>query len=335
QLRCLANLSFYFSFNATVDLATFFGAVVSNRTGFAVTDGVNALAFYAVLVDQNVANSLSTALGQTLVVLVSTYGVGMTFYSGAGLRVLLHEVSQVLDVAVAFFTNLGLVEVELHVQLNADQFWLRLWLGVNDRSRCWLWSRLDLSNLTGAAAEVHTNTQTCHPLAFVGIDVVHAINAGFGEKVLCEVVLHTSADVCKGSAVTTTTVCLTDALMGSTSGNVGTQTNSRLTEVVSGVQGSQAALDVLVTISAQRILGSQVMVFAVGQTERNVFGQKVTDASAIQLTVALYITRAVSEIVLAKRFHLYGALALSQRANRSGGNQGANRNAQGVFKLHP
>src|SRR5690606_41420830 len=90
----------------------------------------------------------------------------MTFYSGAGLRVLLHEVSQVLDVAVAFFTNLSLVEVELHVQLNADQFWLRLWLGVNDRSRRWLWSRLDLSNLTGAAAEVHTNTQTCHPLAF-------------------------------------------------------------------------------------------------------------------------------------------------------------------------
>src|SRR5690606_32958700 len=113
------------------------------------------------------------------------------------------------------------------------------------RSRCWLWSRLDLSNLTGAAAEVHTNTQTCHPLAFVGIDVVHAINAGFGEEILGEVVLHTSADIGKGAAVTTATVRLTDALMSSASGNVGTQANTRLTEVVSGVQGSQAALDVL------------------------------------------------------------------------------------------
>src|SRR5690606_15908729 len=329
-----ANLSFHFSFNATVDLATFLGAVVSNRTGLAVTDGVDALAFHAVLVDQHVANSFGTTLGQTLVVLVGTDGVGVTFNSGAGLRVLLHEVGQVLDVAVAFFTYAGLVEVELHIQLDTDQFRLRLRLGVDDGGRCWLGSRLDLSDLASTTTEVQTHAHARHPLAVAGIDVVHTVDASLGEQVLGGVVLQAGTDVGEG-AVVTTAAGLADALVSHACGKVGTQTHTRLTEVVNRVERGEAALDVLVGTVVDRIVSRHVVIFTIGQAQGNIVGEEVADSGAIQLTFVFEVAGAVGEVVLAKRLYLYGALPLGECAGGRGGQYRANYNAQGVFSFHP
>ncbi len=252
----------------------------------------------------------------------------MTFNHGGGLRVLLHEVSEVLDVAVAFFADARLVEIELDVQFDTHDFRSRFRLGVDDRSRSRFRSRLNGCDLTGAATEVQADTNASHPLSFVGIDVVHAVNARLGEEVLGEVVLHASTHVGEGAAVTTTTIGLADALVRNASGNVRTQTNTRSTEVVSGVKGSQAALDVLVAaIGANRILGGQVVILAIGKTQRNIVGKEVADASTVELAVTLYVTRAIGEVVLAERFHLYGTLSLGQRAKRSGGNHRTDNDA--------
>src|SRR5690606_16365636 len=335
QIRCvLANLSFHFSFNATVDLATFLGAVVSNRTGLTVANRINTLAFYAVLVDQHFANSFSTTLGQTLVVLVGTDGVSVTFNNGAGLRVLLHEVSQVLDVAVAFFTDTGLVEVELHVQLDTNGFRSRLWLGIHDWCWCWLRSRLDLGNLTGAAAEVQTYTHACHPLAVAAVDVVHTINAGLSKQVLGEVVLQTSADVGE-SAVVTAATRLTNALVRHAGGQVRTQTYAWLAEVVNRVKRREATLDVLVGTTIDRVVGRHVVIFAIGQAQGNIIGQEIANAGAIELAFIFEVTGAVGEVMLAERLYFYGALPLGERANGAGSQNRANNNAQGVFSFHP
>src|SRR3989338_1941955 len=114
--------SFNSRFYATVYSAASFASVVSNRSSFAVAYSVYALSFNAVLVNQNFANSVCTTLGQLLVVGVRTKGVSVTFHGGAGLWVLLHEVSQVLDVAVAVLLDFSLVEVKFHVQFNSNSF---------------------------------------------------------------------------------------------------------------------------------------------------------------------------------------------------------------------
>ncbi len=98
--------------------------------------------------------------------------------------------------------------------------------------------------------------------------------------------------------------------------------------MVSGVKGSQAALDVLVAaIGANRILGGQVVILAIGKTQRNIVGKEVADASTVKLAVTLHVTRAIGEVVLAERFHLYGTLSLGQRAKRSGGNHRTDNDA--------
>ncbi|SPO60539.1 protein of unknown function, partial [Pseudomonas inefficax] len=66
----LLGLGFYLSFNATVDSAAFFGGVVGNRTGFAVANRVNTAGFHAVLLGQDLLDSVGTTLGQLLVVSV-------------------------------------------------------------------------------------------------------------------------------------------------------------------------------------------------------------------------------------------------------------------------
>ncbi len=68
------------------------------------------------------------------------------------------------------------------------------------------------------------------------------------------------------------------------------------------------------------------MVFAIGKTQRNIVGKEVTNASAVELAV-LDVTRAVGEVVLAERFHFDSALALCQRAKRSGGNHRTDHDA--------
>lgn len=80
--------SFDLGFNATVDRAAFAGGVVSHRAGFTVTYRADAVAAYAILVDQYIAHSVGTALGQALVVGVGTDGVSVTFNHGGGGRVL-------------------------------------------------------------------------------------------------------------------------------------------------------------------------------------------------------------------------------------------------------
>src|SRR5690606_5562301 len=159
--------------------------------------------------------------------------------------------SQVLDVAVAFFFDAVFVEVELDVQLNANGFQCRLRsrlrhrLGCssNDRSR----SRL------AATAEVQTNTHAGLPLGVALVDVVQSVNAGTGVEHFGEVVLGTSASDSQGGVVTTTAVGVADALMAEAGRNVRTQANTRLTEVVDGLQVGQVAFDVLAAGSAFKI----------------------------------------------------------------------------------
>src|SRR5690606_1955648 len=124
-----------------------------------------------------------------------------------------HEVGQVLDVGVAFFFDLGLVEVELDVQLDANglgrlrsrsDFGYRLDNRLGNRSR----GRL------GAATEVHTDTDARRPLGVALVDVVLGFNAGTGVEVLGEVQLGTTAQVGEGGAVTATGTVLADALVG-------------------------------------------------------------------------------------------------------------------------
>src|SRR5690606_9968332 len=105
-----------------------------------------------------------TTLGQALVVGISTNRVSVTFNGGGGLRVLVHEVSQVLNIRIAFLLDHRLVEVEFHVQFDANNFSSRLRLSY--RLRSGLRSRLyssNLLNLASVATEVQTDTDTSHP----------------------------------------------------------------------------------------------------------------------------------------------------------------------------
>ena len=148
----------------------------------------------------------------------------MTFNSGGGGWVLLHEVSQVLDVAVAVWLDNRLVEVELNVQLNTNNF-SNCWAAVSvnsyvgwgvralvnvvanaivvavgaDFSWCWNWS----SSRLGAATEVHTDTNARSPLGVALVDVVLSFNASTGVEVFGEVQLGTAANVGEGGTVTT------------------------------------------------------------------------------------------------------------------------------------
>ena len=85
--------SFNSCFYATVNSATSFSCVISNWVSFAITNSVNAIASYAIFVNQYGTNSVGATGRQTLVVSISTNGVGIAFNGGAGLWLLVHEVS--------------------------------------------------------------------------------------------------------------------------------------------------------------------------------------------------------------------------------------------------
>ena len=337
-------------FNATVNSATFFGGVVSNRTGFAVANRVNTARFYAVLLGQNLLNGASATLGQLLVVSVWTYGVSVTFDSGSSRWVLLHEVSQVLDVAVAVRLDNRLVEVELDVQLNTYDFgncWAAVGVNGNVGWGVWAfvdvvadavvvavgahfsnWSWSDFSSLR-ATAEVQADTNAWRPLGVALVDVVLSFNASTSVEHVGDVPLGTSANVGEGGLVTTTTAGLADGLVGETSRHVRTDCVVRVVEVVQSVQGGVRALDVLA------IFATSVVDFVVAQTQFNVVGQEVTDRAAEQVAVVLEVTLAVEEFFLVEAFDFYSACALGQSAERSSGNERANGQAQSVFQFHP
>ncbi|CAI8781467.1 Secreted protein [Pseudomonas brassicacearum] len=340
------NLRFY----ATVNCTTSFSGVVSNWAGFAVANRLNAGRFNTVLVGQNLLNGVCTTLRQFLVVSVRTDGVSVTFNSGAGGWVLLHEVSQVLDVAVAVRLDNRLVEVELHVQLNTYDF-SNSWAAISvngyvgwgvralvdvvahaivvavgaDFSRSWNWS----SSRLGAATEVHTDTDAWSPLGVALVDVVLSFNAGTGVEVLGEVQLGAAANVGEGGTVTAVAAILVDALVGETGRNVWTQHVAWVVEVVQSVQSGVGAFDVGAVVS------TGVVHFVVGQTQFNVVGQEVTNRTAEQVAVVLEVTSAVELFFLGEAFDFNCALALCQSAERSGSNQRTNGKAQGVFQFHP
>ncbi|MCY1546922.1 hypothetical protein D9M68_829470 [compost metagenome] len=111
--------------------------------------------------------------------------------------------------------------------------------------------------------------------------------------------------------------------MGEAGRNVRTQADTRSTEVVDRIKGSQVALDVLVAVGAEGVFGGHVVVFAVRQSQGDVVGQVVAYRAAVQVAV-LEIARTVGEVTLTESFHLNCALALSQRVQRKGGNKRAN-----------
>ena len=69
------------------------------------------------LIDQHITHSIRPPFGKSLVVSITAYRIGMPFNSRGGLRVLLHEVSKTFDIGLAVFFNIGLVEIELNIQL--------------------------------------------------------------------------------------------------------------------------------------------------------------------------------------------------------------------------
>src|SRR3990167_4284789 len=329
-------------FYATVYSTASFSSVVSNRSSFAVTYSVYAISFNAILVNQYCTNSVCTTLGQLLVVGVRTNGVSVTFHGGAGLWVLLHEVSQVFDVAVAVLLHVSLVEVKFHVQFNANSFsnnyaaisinggvgfgaWalvqvvahaVAVFVVADFSSNNWSW----LSFL-GAATEVGADAQTSGHFSFVRVVVVHRVNSSLGENVLGEVVLHASAHVSEGAVVTAGTIRnVADVLVSEASRHERTQAYAWGTEVVHGIKGSQVAFDVFV---AGVIFRTHVVVFAVRQRQLHVISQEVTNRTTEQVAVA-QITGAVGDVTLTESIHLDCALALSQCADGSGSNESAN-----------
>ncbi|MNN33760.1 hypothetical protein D3C81_1475300 [compost metagenome] len=135
--------------------------------------------------------------------------------------------------------------------------------------------------------------------------------------------------------VATAAIRLTDALVSSTSGNIGTQTNTRSTEVVQRVEGGQAALDVLFAATGDRVVGGHVAVDTVRQVEGNVIGQEVTDTGTVELAFVFEAALAVAQVVLAECFHFNGALALGQHTEGGSRDERTNDKAQGVFQFHP
>ncbi|MNX25134.1 hypothetical protein D3C86_551750 [compost metagenome] len=99
--------------------------------------------------------------------------------------------------------------------------------------------------------------------------------------------------------------------------------------MVQSVQSGVSAFYVLA------IIGTYVVHFVVAQTQFNVVGQEVTDRAAEQVAVVLEVTSAVELFFLCEAFDFNCALALCQSAERSGGNQRTNGQAQGVFQFHP
>src|SRR3990167_5128608 len=202
-------------FYATVYRTTSFAGVVSNRSCFAVADCVYALSFNAVLVNQHCTHGVGTTLGQLLVVGIRTNGVGVTFHGGAGLWVLLHEVSQVLDVAVAVLLDFSLVEVEFHVQFNAYGFSNHYTaIGINGGVGFGAWALIQVvahavavfvvahfSNhwsrlgFLGAATEVGADTQAGGLFGFVGVYFLRRRDPRLAELVPGKVVLRAGAAV--------------------------------------------------------------------------------------------------------------------------------------------
>jgi len=241
-------LSFNSSFYATVDSATSFSCVVSNWAGFAVTYRGDAARCYAVF-NQNLLNSVSTTLGQLLVVGVWTHGVSVTSHFYVGSWVLLHEVSQVFHVGVAVRLNHGLVEVELNVQLNTNNvgnrcFWLCNWLW------SWCWGR-SWSNCASVTAEVHTQADQCGVIPLAVVQCVVSFNTGTSVQVVGEVVLHASTSDELGSLVATAVAISTNvatALVTDTAFYVWTQgVDASLTEVILGHEAGGIAFDLLAT----------------------------------------------------------------------------------------
>ncbi len=318
----LLGLGFDLSFNATVDSAAFFGGVVSNRTGFTVANRVDTAGFNTVLLGQDFLDSIGTTLGQLLVVSIRTNGVGVTFNGGGGLWVLLHEVSQVLDVAVAVWLDDRLVEVELDVQLNTYDFGnSRAAVGVNGNVGRGVRALVDVVadavvvavgadfgnrsrssfSLLRATAEVHADTDARGPLGVALVDVVLSFDASTGVEHVGDVPLGASANVGEGGVVTTATAGLAQALVRETSRNVRTDGVVRVVEVVNGVQGGVGALDVLA------VFATSVVNFVVAQTQFDVVGQEVTDRATEQVAVILEVALAVEELLLVEDLGLDGA----------------------------
>ncbi len=325
-------MSFNRRFYATVNSTTSFSCVVSNWAGFAVTYCGDAARSHAVF-NQDLLNSVSTTLGQLLVVGVWTYGVSVTSNFYVGSWVLSHEVGQVFHVAVAVRLNNGLVEVELDVQLNTNNlsnwsFWLWSWLW------SWSWGR-SWSDCASVTAEVYAqaNQRGVVPLAVV--QTVVSFNTGTSVQVVGEVVLHASTNGSESSLVATAVAVSLNvgtALVTETAFYVWTQAvYASLTEVILGNQAAGIAFDLLVTSTVVR---TGVVGLVVGQVQGQVVGQEVTDASA-RIEAVFDVLDAIVVLLLVEQLAFNCALALCQNAERSSGNKRTNGQAQGVFQFHP
>src|SRR5690554_2614701 len=198
--QVLLNLCFNRCFYATVQGTAFFGAVISNWTALTVTNRVYALWLNTVLLNQYLTHSVGTALRQLLVIGFRTGRVCMPFNSGAQLRVLLHELGQVLDVGIAAILDIGFVKIKQDFQLNANSFWLNRFF-INNRCRLFGHNRGRL----GSSTEVQANAQAGHPLGLVVIKTVQAVNASANKEIVAEVVLGTGTNHSHGGAIATIT----------------------------------------------------------------------------------------------------------------------------------
>ena len=311
-------MSFNRRFYTTVNSATSFSCVVSNWAGFAITNRAYTVRSDTVF-DQDLLNSVSTTLGQLLVVSVWTNGVSVTFNHGGGLWVLLHEVSQVFHVAVAVRLNNGLVEVELNVQLNTNNlsnwsFWLWSWLW------SWCWGR-SWSYCASVAAEVHTQANYCCVVPLTVVQTVVCFNASASEQVVGEVVLRTSTYDCLSGLIATAVTIIqhvSAALVTETTFYVWTQgVNASLTEVVLSYQSASVTFDLLVTST---VIRTGVVSSVVAKVQGQVVGQEITDASA-RVEAVFDVLDAIVVLLLVGQLAFNCALALCQCAERSGRNK--------------
>ena len=325
-------MSFNRCFYATVNSTTSFSCVISNWAGFAVTYGSDTARSNAVF-NQDLLNSVSTTLGQLLVVSVWTYGVSVTSHFYASVWVLSHEVGQVFHVAVAVRLNNGFVEVELNVQLNTNNlsnrsFWLWSWLW------SWCWGR-SWSYCASVAAEVYAQADQCGVIPLAVVQVVVRFNTGTSVQVVGEVVLHTGASDSQGRLIATAVAVSFDvatALVAETAFNVWTQAvNASLTEVVLSSQAASVTFDLLV---ASAVVRTGVVSLVVRQVQGQVVGQEVTNASA-RVEAVFDVLDAIVVLLLVEQLAFNCALALCQNAERSSGNKRTNGQAQGVFQFHP
>src|SRR5690606_3316085 len=192
------DLGFHFSFHATVHGATVIGGVVGDRAGFAIADSIDA-GRLDTFINQSLTHGVGAALGQILVVGVSTDGVGVAFNSGGDRGIGLHELGQALDVLTELGANGVAVKVELHVQLNAYGLHLASGFRCWGRGRCWL-SRCN-SRTWLEATEVQTQANTGLPLGIAMVRGVQSVNTYLDEEVLAQVVLETYTRHGYGGAV--------------------------------------------------------------------------------------------------------------------------------------